>query len=70
MTLTLKVEDVARELRCSTRHIWAMLSKGAIPAPLRAGRAVRWRRDDIEQWIAAGMPSREAFEADRPGVQS
>ncbi len=68
--MLMNVQDVARELRVSSRHIWAMLSKGAIPAPLRAGRAVRWRRDDIERWIAAGMPARQAFEAQRAGVQS
>lgn len=61
------VNDVARELRVSTRHVWALLSKGAMPAPLRAGRAVRWRRSDIEAWVAAGMPDRATFEAQQCG---
>ncbi len=65
--LLMTVNDVARELRVSSRHVWALLSKGAMPAPLRAGRAVRWRRSDIEAWVAAGMPERAAFEAQRQG---
>lgn len=68
--LMMTVNDVARELRVSGRHVWALLAKGALPAPLRAGRAVRWRRSDIESWIAAGMPSREVFEAQQVGGAS
>jgi excisionase family DNA binding protein len=63
--LMMNVQDVARELRVSARHVWALLAKGAMPAPLRAGRAVRWRRSDIEAWVTAGMPDKATFEAQR-----
>lgn len=38
---------------------------GSAPRPLRLGRAVRWRRADIEVWVEAGCPS----VASRPGCR-
>ena len=30
---------------------------GRVPLPLRIGRSTRWRRSEIEGWIAAGCPA-------------
>lgn len=61
--LGLTAEDVAAVLSVSPRHIWKLNATGAIPAPIRLGRAVRWRADELRAWLAAGCPSREAWEA-------
>lgn len=53
----LTVRDVAELLRCSNRHIHRMKDAGRIPAPLRAGGLLRWRRSAIELWLADGCPS-------------
>jgi excisionase family DNA binding protein len=37
----------------SERKIRAMVSTGEIPAPVHVGRLARWRRVDIERWVAA-----------------
>jgi predicted DNA-binding transcriptional regulator AlpA len=31
---------------------------GRLPAPVRIGGSKRWRRADIETWVAAGCPTR------------
>jgi len=56
-TGTYDVEAIAKLLGCSTRHVRRMADMGAIPRPLHIGRLVRWRKADIDGWIAAGCPS-------------
>ena len=34
---------------------------GVLPKPVRIGGAVRWRRPEIEAWLAAGCPAMEAW---------
>ncbi len=38
------------------------LSCGRIPRPVKIGGALRWRRLELEEWIAAGCPARSAWE--------
>lgn len=54
----LTVQQVAQLLNCSTRHVYRLADRSAMPQPVRLGMLVRWRRDEIEQWITAGCPSR------------
>lgn len=52
--MLLDVREVASALHCSRRHIQRLADSGRMPAPLRLGCLVRWRRDEILQWIADG----------------
>ena len=61
--LTLK--DVARALSVSPRHVSNLHKNGGIPAPVRLGRSVRWRRDDVIAWLEAQCPARERWEAEK-----
>ncbi len=36
-------------------------SAGWVPAPLRIGRSLLWRRDELIAWVAAGCPTRDAW---------
>jgi excisionase family DNA binding protein len=57
----LDVQAVARLLNCSKRHIYRMSDAGRMPTPVRIGSLVRWRRGDIESWLAGGChPVRRA----------
>jgi prophage regulatory protein len=38
------------------RSWWRYVSSGRAPAPVRLGGAVRWRRSELAEWIAAGCP--------------
>jgi predicted DNA-binding transcriptional regulator AlpA len=46
--------DVAAMLRTTPRQISNMAARGQLPASIRvAGLGVRWRRTEIDAWIAA-----------------
>ena len=60
--LLLKDIDVAARLQCSRRHIWEMVERGELCAPVRLGRLVRWRVDDLEDWIKK-LPTGGSFMA-------
>jgi excisionase family DNA binding protein len=51
------VGGLATLLRCSTRHVTRMSDSGKLPRPLKLGALVRWRRAEIDAWLAAGCPS-------------
>jgi excisionase family DNA binding protein len=57
----LDVRAVATLLDCSPRHVYRMADAGQMPAPVRLGALVRWRRQEILDWIANGAkPVRKA----------
>jgi len=49
--------DVARLLGCSRRHVYHLVERGRIPAPVRFGTLVRWPCSTIDAWLAAGCPA-------------
>jgi excisionase family DNA binding protein len=53
----LDVRAVAVLLDCSSRHVYRLADAGRMPAPVRVGALVRWRRADLDSWLAAGCPS-------------
>ncbi len=55
----LEIDEVADLLKCSDRHIRRLCTNGRMPAPIRVGALVRWRRDDILGWIEQGCPPAE-----------
>ena len=52
----LTAADVADMLACSTKTIYRLVDRGAIPHPVRLGGMLRWHRPRLEQWIADGCP--------------
>lgn len=48
--------EAAKMLNVSTRKLWAMQKSGELPPPIRIGRAVRWRLDALNEWVAEGCP--------------
>lgn len=57
----LDVRAVAQLLDCSPRHVYRLADVGAMPPPVRLGALVRWRRTDIDAWLASGCrPCRTA----------
>ena len=42
---------------------WRYLSAGKVPAPVRIGASVRWRREELHAWMEANCPPREKWEA-------
>lgn len=54
--LLISVSELATILKCSTRTVWRMESAGLLPSPVRFGGKVRWRYQDIIQWIEKNCP--------------
>ncbi len=48
------IEEFAAMIACSTQHVRRLADAGQCPAPIRLGRAVRWRRVVVDEWIASG----------------
>lgn len=58
------LEEVAEALSVSTHTVSSYRKKGVIPRPIQlAGRSLRWREADINEWIAAGCPQSEPAKA-------
>lgn len=55
------VREVATILKVSTRSVWRLVARGELPAPIRVGRAARWRVAQIEAWIDARTSDTEAM---------
>jgi len=53
----LDVEQVAQMLACSKRHVYRLSDAALMPRPVRLGALVRWPRQAIDDWIAAGCPA-------------
>ena len=67
--LAVDAAELAKLLNVSLRHVNALNASGRLPRPIRLGRSVRWPRAELVAWIAAGAPSREAWEEIRKGGQ-
>ena len=66
---TMTDAEIARELQVSAKTIDRMNEGGKLPQPVVVGaRSLRWVRQTIVEWLAAGCPDRATFEANRKGA--
>lgn len=49
----LKTHEVASLLGVDRTCIWCWYTTGKFPKPIKLGRATRFRRSDVEAWIAS-----------------
>jgi len=56
--LLLSIKQLSRLLGRGESTLWADDAAGRLPMPVKIGRSVRWRRDEIEAWVHAGCPPR------------
>jgi predicted DNA-binding transcriptional regulator AlpA len=57
-------DTAAAALAGVSRATWHRLrAAGKIPAPVKLGRKVLWRRAEIESWIVASCPDLETWNA-------
>lgn len=53
----LDVNQVAATCGCAARTVYRLSDAGRMPQPVRFGSLVRWRRVELDAWIAAGCPA-------------
>jgi Predicted transcriptional regulator len=61
--ILIDVAVLAKKLCVHEVTIRKWQSSGKIPAPVRIGRAVKWRLAEIDAWIAAKCPTLARWEA-------
>ena len=61
--LLLTAAQAAQQLNVSERHFYKLHSSGRVPRPVRLGRSVRWRAEELRKWLAAGALPRARWEA-------
>ncbi len=49
----LDINEVAAILAVSTRALWQWAADGKFPQAIQLGRLRRWRRADVEGWLAS-----------------
>jgi prophage regulatory protein len=62
--LLLDLVEVAKLLRVSQRALWGWAKAGEFPAPIQLGRLRRWRREDVNQWLADQAAAAQVVAAD------
>ncbi len=62
----LDVGAVAEMLGVSSRHVYRLADGGKMPRPIKLGGAVRWSRQTVVDWIAAGCPNVAKSKGGRP----
>lgn len=64
-------DDVAGLLQVSLRHVAAMEATGRLgPRKLKLGRAVRYLASEIQEWLEAGAPARDKWDAMKAAKRS
>lgn len=61
--LVVDTHGVARLLALSERTVRSLNASGRLPRPLALGRRRLWSRRELEEWIEAGTPGRDRWEA-------
>ena len=56
-TALITVKEVAETLGLSERTVYRLADMGKMPRPVKIGAAVRWRRNELDQWIEDGCPT-------------
>ncbi len=64
--ILISVDQLARLLDVSPRTVWRLRKDKQIVESLRVGGSVRWRLDDVKQWVADGCPAVTSGESNKP----
>ena len=67
--LLLSARELGALLGVNRSTIWTWHSSGRIPLPVKIAGTTRWRKTEIEEWIAAGCPPRVRWQALSAGRQ-
>ena len=65
--ILLTAQQAAEFLGVSVRFVYKLMNSGRMPRPIRLGRALRFRREELNAWVSAGAPPRHEWEARRQG---
>ena len=61
--LVVDAKQLAQLLTCGVRTVRTLDASGKLPKPIRIGGSVVWLLNEICEWLEAGAPDRETWEA-------
>jgi excisionase family DNA binding protein len=64
--LLIAADELARLMQISRRTLWRLRSAGELPEPVRLGGTVRWRLEEVRDWVAMGCPRPQSSENGPP----
>ena len=67
--LVVDARRLAKFLCAGLRTVRAWDAAGKLPSPIRLGGKVVWRLDEIRDWLAAGAPRRDEWQARRTAAR-
>ncbi len=67
--LVVDARRLAKLLGAGVRTVRTWDAAGKLPSPVRLGGKVVWRADEIRDWLAAGAPRREEWQARRAAAR-
>ncbi|MCY3002512.1 MAG: helix-turn-helix domain-containing protein [Planctomycetota bacterium] len=62
----LTAADLCSLLKLDARTLRVLRHEGRVPEPIKLGRSLRWRRAEVEAWIAAQGADTDARAEERP----
>ena len=60
--MLLSVKEVCQALDIGRSTLYRLKSSGKVPNPVRIGGSLKWRKAELEDWIAAGCPPMSRWE--------
>ncbi len=61
--LLLTATEVGELLGIGKSTLWRWHSEGRIPLPVHVGGRTKWKASEIHEWVEAGCPARDRWEA-------
>jgi predicted DNA-binding transcriptional regulator AlpA len=62
-SILIDAKEAARMCDLGISTWYNLLASGKAPKPVRLGRSVKWRRDELRAWIGAGCPARSTWDS-------
>ena len=69
LPLVVDARRLAKLLGAGLRSVRSWDAAGKLPAPIHIGGKVVWRLDEIRDWLAAGAPRRDEWQARRAAAR-
>jgi len=62
--------EAAEMFKCTSRTWRQWDAQGKIPQPIRIGRNIYWRNDELLEWIEADCPPRQLWQKIRKAAKN
>lgn len=65
--LVISAKQLSEMLGVSVRQVWRLNATGKLPKQIRLGGSVKWKRNEIIDWLGQNCPDRQTWEAMKGG---